>query len=177
MKLSRRVVIRNIAVGMAGYVLLPSCSGNPGQSLLEASAKLGLNADDEASIAALCRIILPLKAVGGEMENPGLHPFVLRMVADCQAPENRERYKKGLRKFIEKVISKTGHSIEKSKAADLFAIVTETEALKDKEDDLSFFYRLTKNLTMQGYTGSKFYLTQVRPYVLVPGKYQGCVTR
>lgn len=176
MKLSRRVVIRNIAVGMAGYVLLPSCTGNGSQSLLEASGKLGLDTDDEASIAALCKIILPLKAVGGEMENPGLHPFVLRMVADCQAPENQERYKKGLRKFIEKVISKTGHSIEKSKTSELLMIVKELEAMKNKEDDLTFFYRLTKNLTMQGYTASKFYLTQVRPYVLVPGKYQGCVS-
>lgn len=176
MKLSRRVLIRYMSVGMAGYVLLPSCTGSGGEPEHEASGKIGLDAGDEANVAALCAALIPLKAFGGEMESAGLHPFVLKMVADCENPENQQRFKTGLRQFSEMVKSKTGHSIKKSTAADLMPVLQDLEAARERKDDLAFFYRLTKSLTIRGYKGSKFFLTQVQPYKLVPGKYQGCST-
>lgn len=176
MNLSRRVLIRNITIGLAGYTLLPSCTGINNQPLSLSAGKLGLKADDEATVAALCRMILPLKGVGGEIENTGLHPFVLKMVADCEAPENRERFKSGLAAFKEKVKGETGHSVEKANSSKLIAVLYELEGIKESgNDDLAFFYRLTKSLAIRGYKGSRFFLTQVQPYVLVPGKYQGCI--
>ncbi|HEX8356482.1 MAG TPA: gluconate 2-dehydrogenase subunit 3 family protein, partial [Segetibacter sp.] len=46
---------------------------------------------------------------------------------------------------------------------------------KNLPEDLSAFFALMKKLTVQGYMTSKYYLTNVRVYKLVPGKYYGCI--
>ena len=55
------------------------------------------------------------------------------------------------------------------------AFLQKLEAAKDKNTDEHNFYNTTKYFTIEAYTTSKFFLTKVNVYKLVPGHFNGCV--
>lgn len=171
--LSRRRVLKFIAIGTAGYALLPSCRESDG-AISDEAKKLGLNAEEEMALASLCRAILPVPKQEGEKDELPAHVFVLRMVGDCQSPEKKKQFLIGLQQYSERVKSQTGQAVSNAKPKELTELVKALELKKEEDNDLSIFYKLTKSLTIKAYTGGRYYLTKVRPYVLVPGKYEGC---
>lgn len=88
----------------------------------------------------------------------GAPQFILRMVNDCFPKEEQDTFYRGLRKFT-----------------DGNADITALNGKKIDDGDLSSFYGSVKSLTIQCYTNSKPYMTNVRVYELVPGRYHGCV--
>jgi hypothetical protein len=46
---------------------------------------------------------------------------------------------------------------------------------KSADDAISFFYQGTRGLTIEAYTTCEYYLTKIRGYKMIPGKFQGCV--
>ena len=40
---------------------------------------------------------------------------------------------------------------------------------------MAFFYQSTKKLTIQAYTTCEYYMTKIRGYNIIPGKFQGCI--
>lgn len=88
----------------------------------------------------------------------GAPQFILRMVNDCFPKEKQEAFYKGLQKYA---VGKTDIAALNNKEV--------------KDEDLSSFYGTVKSLTIQCYTNSKPYMTNVRVYELVPGRYHGCV--
>ncbi len=55
------------------------------------------------------------------------------------------------------------------------AIVAELDQQKSAENGMAFFYQSTKKLTIQAYTTCEYYLTKIRGYKMIPGKFQGCI--
>jgi hypothetical protein len=88
----------------------------------------------------------------------GAPEFILRMVNDCFPREKQDLFFKGLRKYA-------------AEKPDIAAL----NSKNPDKDDLSDFYGTVKSLTIQCYTNSKPYMTNVRVYELVPGRYHGCV--
>jgi hypothetical protein len=48
--------------------------------------------------------------------------------------------------------------------------------LSSFKDEVQFFYRTSKHFIIRGYTSSEYFLTEAKPYQLVPGPvFKGCV--
>jgi len=129
--------------------------------------------EDENMLAELAETIIP------KTETPGAkdlmaHLFVLKMVDDCAEKKDQEKYIQGMKAFEEWVKKKTSKTFVENSPAERNAIVAELDHQKS-DDAISFFYQGTKELTIEAYTTCEYYMTKIRGYKMIPGKFQGCV--
>jgi hypothetical protein len=170
---NRRVAIQQLLLIWAGIAFLPGClQRSPTVSIPLKSIKI--DPEDEAMLADLAEIILP------KTDTPGArdifaHLFVLKMVDDCATQEQQENYMQGMKEFESFVEKKTGKSFTALHDDQKKAIVAELNQQKPSEKGIGFFYQATKYLTIEAYTTCEFYLTKIRGYKMLPGKFQGCV--
>jgi hypothetical protein len=76
-----------------------------------------------------------------------------------------------MQQFEDNVQKQYKKSFVQCSAPERQAIIAAEEARKDAKDEAHSFYKTIKGLTIQAYTGSKYYLTNVQVYKLVPGKF------
>jgi hypothetical protein len=99
------------------------------------------------------------------------------MVDDCLDKEEQERYLQGMRSFPDVMRSLTGKSFSSASAGERSQMLSTLEQRLDEQSgETKTFYNITKSHILQGYMSSKHFLTEVKPYQLVPGPdYRGCV--
>lgn len=172
--MNRRTVFKRLAVASAAAWILPSCFSDP-KKVTIALNRLQVSHDEEMLLADIAEVIIP------ETDTPGAvavraHHFALVMVDDCMGKDEQERYLKGLRSFQQVLGSLTGKKFSESSSGERLEMLTAFEAQREAVDeDAGFFYDRTRALIIQGYQSSQYFLTQVKPYQLVPGpNYNGC---
>lgn len=170
--MQRRTVIKQLAFVSGALLFIPSCIQDKGKASIKLN-EIDIDADQEKLLAELSETILPKTDAPGAKDMVA-HLFIMKMVDDCYTSENQERFVSGLKAFDAKAESDFSNTFFNCTASEKEALLTELEA-KKAEDDLHFFYSSVKKLTIQAYTNSKFYLTKVQEYRLVPGKFKGCV--
>jgi len=170
---NRRVAIQQLVLIWAGVALLPSCLHNE-QKVSIPLKRIQINPDDETMLADLAETILPKTDTPGA-KDLSAHLFVLKMVDDCFTKQNQEKYLTGMKSFESFVMKKTGKSFSENNITERQSIVADLDHQKSSTDDLAFFYQSTKKLTVQVYTTCEYYLTKIRGYKMLPGKFQGCI--
>jgi hypothetical protein len=170
---NRRVAIQQLLLIWAGVALLPSCLHNEQQVSIPLKL-IHIEPDDENMLAELSETILP-KTDSPGAKDLSAHLFALKMVDDCFTTPNQEKYVRGMKAFEGFVMKKTGKSFSESSPSEKQAIVAGLDKQKPDSDDISFFYQSTKKLTIQAYTTCEYYLTKIRGYKMIPGRYQGCI--
>ena len=103
------------------------------------------------------------------------HLFVLKMVDDCSPKDQQEVFIKGMEEFKKICKETTGKSLVDCNAEERQKITDLLLAMKTEDVPLVQFLGMVKGRTIQAYTSSEFYLTKVKVYELVPGRFQGCV--
>jgi hypothetical protein len=94
------------------------------------------------------------------------------MMDECYDKEAQHKFTSGL-KEVENMMKKAHNtSFVNATAAQRAGILTALENKQAPEDALQF-YKLMKNLTIQGYLTSKPVLGDIFHYELVPGRYVG----
>ena len=174
--MNRRTALKNCFIVTAGVALIPSClQSDDGGKPSQAYSKLPINAKHEAMMAALADTLIP----GGD--TPGAkdvdaHRFAFVMVNDCFSPDEQQQFLKGMDKFEAMCKETYGKNFATLDNTQRTAIVEKLVALNnDKSNDAVQFYQKSKSLILQGFTNSKYYMTKVRVYEMVPGRYHGCV--
>ena len=125
-------------------------------------------------LAELAEIIIPKTDTPGA-KDISAHLFALKMVDDCFTKENQEKFMHGMKDFETFASEKSGKPFADSSVQQKEAIVAELDSHKAAGDGISFFYQSIKKLTTQAYSTSQYYLTNIRGYKMIPGKFQGCV--
>lgn len=172
MRMNRRSALKYFIVISAGTVLLPTCKPSPKK--IAAYNNLVIDEDRQAMLAAIAETILPDTNTPGAKE-VAAHMFALQMMNDCYKQEHRERFLQGMNQFQKDVKDKHKRSFTECPANEQVEIITACNAQKDANNDAAYFYNTFKGLTIQAYTGSKYYLTKVQEYKLVPGKFKSSV--
>jgi len=170
---NRRVAIQQLLMIWAGVALLPSCLQND-QKVSIPLKLIHIEPDDETMLADLAETILP-KTDSPGAKDLSAHLFALKMVDDCYPKAKQEKYILGMKAFETFVMKQTGKSFSENNAAQRQAIVAGLDLQKPADDGITFFYQSTKKLTIQAYTTCEYYLTKIRGYKMIPGKFQGCV--
>lgn len=101
--------------------------------------------------------------------------WLRKYMADCFSPDNQNKFRDGYDHFIKTYLKDSPNTFSELPLAQKLKILELLEEGKHDIPSLTFFYTSLKSLSIRAFTGSKYYLTQIKPYVLIPGKYQGCV--
>lgn len=170
--MKRRTAIRNVIFFSAGTVLLPACM-NQDNKVSVALKNLSVTGEQEKLLAELSEFILPTTTVPGAKQLAS-HQFILMMVDDCYKKEDQEKFGKGLQGFNDFSKMKTGDSFVNADASKRTALLKLIEAEENIPEEIKTFYDTAKRLTIQSFTGSKYYLTEIRKYEMVPSRFHGC---
>ena len=172
--MNRRSAIRNVAIISAGAAFLPSCYNSDKSSL--PLKNLSLTGSQEKMLAALSETIIPTYNSFIGAKGLKSHEFVLTMVDDCSSPEEQKKFTNGMIAFEELCKTKLDRAFENCTPQQRNELVTDIEQKKNVAGPVNDFYSTVKRYTLQSFTSSKEFMTDIRKYKLVPGpNYKGCV--
>lgn len=171
--MNRRYAIRQMVAVSAGMLILPSCLDDRTKAsfLLK---NFELTAKQENLLAELAETIIP-KTTSPGAKDIYAHQFVMKMMDDCAGKEDQLKFVSGLAAFEKFAKEKAGASFLEADHVQRSRVLEELEKQKPEDSEQAAFYRKVKGLTIRAYTSSKYYLTKVQVYELVPGRWHGCV--
>lgn len=172
--MNRRTAFKQLAIASAAAWILPSCVSDPKKVTL-ALNRLQISHDEEMLLANIADVMIPQTDTPGALAVQA-HHFALVMVDDCMTGEEQDKFRKGMRGFQSVLKSLTGKEFSEASSAERLRMLTVFEAQRGEVDkEVGFFYNRTRALIIQGYQSSQHFLTEVKPYQLVPGpNYKGC---
>lgn len=168
--INRRTALRRLLYIAGGTLLLPACYRS-GKATIEMT-HLVIEEEQENLLAGLVETIIPSSDTPGGKELL-LHLFVLKMVDDCHNPEDQTAFTAGLTSFSAYAHEKMGKDFIKLDADQRLALLENIE--KAPDENVKRFYAITKRRTIQGYVNSKYVMSDLKRYELVPGRYNGYV--
>lgn len=174
MVVNRRTALKQFLFVSAGVAVLPACLQEDKSKSSMLLKNFQLSGQQEKTLEELTETILPATGTPGA-KAVYAHLFVLKMLDDCYKKEDQQKFVTGLAAFEKETKQKYNQSFAQCSKTQRDEMVAGINAKKDGKDDLAFFYSNTKRLTIQGYSTSKFYLSNVQVYKMIPGKYKGCV--
>lgn len=173
MPVTRRSAIKQFLFVSAGMALVPSCLQDKSKPAVELK-NFKISADQEILLAELSEAIIP-KTTSPGAKDIQAHRFALKMLDDCRTKEEQQEFLAGMTSFEKEAEKISGKSFLKQSAEERKTMIGEMEKRMDSKEDAVGFYKTIKRLTIQAYTSSQFFLTEVQVYELIPGRYHGCV--
>ncbi|WP_293883973.1 MULTISPECIES: gluconate 2-dehydrogenase subunit 3 family protein [unclassified Sphingobacterium] len=156
--MNRRTAIKQFFIVAGGLTILSSCLNDGGASIV--LNKLKISAEDEQFLGNLADVLIPKSDTPGG-KDLNLHLFVIKMVDDCESPENQAKFVAGFNALKKRLNLANGPET----AATLMA-------LKDQTDEKAFFETF-KSRAIQGYMNSEYVMKNKVIYRLIPGPYNG----
>lgn len=158
--MNRRLAIKQVLIFAGGMALLPSCLREEGKVSIQLQ-HLDISATQEKLLAEIAELILPKTNTPGAKDLK-LHLFVLKMLDDCYEKQEQESFMKGLDAF------------EGLAGAELQQKLIEANAGKPGlAKEIADFYTIMKSRTIGGYLNSKYVMSNLVIWELVPGRYNG----
>jgi hypothetical protein len=173
MPLDRREAIKRILIVAGGVWLLPSCLSDESKTPLSLK-NIQITGHEESMLAALASVIIPSTNTPGAAE-VNAHRFALKMIDNCYEKEDQHKFSIGLQQFDKLINQQNGYSFTESSIAEKEKFLNSLEKGQDIPKEVLFFYSNFKELCIRGYLTSKYYLTKVQTYQLVPVHFNGCV--
>ena len=176
--MNRRIALRHLALISGGLALIPSCDFSS-DDILAAYENLKVTASQKQLLGDISNTIIPAGELKGalELEVPD---FILVMVNDCMTSENQALFSSGLAAFPDYAKHTAGKKYDKLSAKEKEDLIQAGLDLKaaetpegEKDRTIMYFLNTTKRLTMQGYMASEYIQTEIIPYSLIPGPYNG----
>lgn len=178
--MNRRIALRHLALISGGLVLIPSCDFSS-DDILAAYQNLKVTATQKTLLGAISDTIIPAGEIKGAL-NLEVPDFILVMVNDCFTKVNQDKFTAGLAAFpayTQQTAGKKFDALSVKEKEELILNGTKLEGDDTPEgiekSNISYFLNSTKRLTIQGYMASEYIQTDVIPYSLIPGEYNGAV--
>ncbi|EOZ96076.1 hypothetical protein A33Q_2669 [Indibacter alkaliphilus LW1] len=170
--MNRRDVLRNLALITGGLVMVPSCDFSQ-EDILSAYDKLKVSTDMKQLLGKIADTIIPPGKIKGALDLE-IQDFILVMVNDCLDEDAQQSFTKGFKSFENYTINKTGNKFGQLETSQKEEVVLAGLQEEDEDyKDLQGFLGTTKRFTIQGFLLSEYMQTEVKPYSLIPGDYQG----
>lgn len=169
--MKRRSAIKNLMIFAGGIYLLPSCAGD-GKSSIELK-NLDILVGEEALLAEVAETIIPKTADAPGAKDLNLHLFTLKMVDDCHSKEDQKAFKAGLASLNKISLEKNEKPFNQLDTITRMHFIESVMKEKSDEANLRIFFEITKKRVIQGFTHSKFVMTDMKQYEMVPGRYNG----
>lgn len=166
--MDRRAAIRNLALVIGGAIVLPACTKhNP----VAHFKHFDIGLDQQTLITDMAETIIPKTNTPGATDL-NLYGFIMKMLDDCSNKQDQQTFLKGMGEFNEapkKLYNKSFADCSKTEREEVLKSFEKKDNKYSKEQQA--FYGTVKGLTVFGYTQSKYFMTKVNVYELVPGRY------
>lgn len=169
--MQRRTVLKNLFFVAGGALVLPACLTNKEETSIPLR-RLKIDGSQEKLLAEISETIIPATATPGAKDTYA-HVFALKVVDDCMEKDVQEKFVKGLDEVNAMAKKRFNKSFINSSPAQRQSIISDLETKKVTGENIDAFYTNIKSLTVQGFLQSKYVMTSVHPYELVPGRYNG----
>ena len=168
--MQRRTLLKQMVILGTGVIVLPSCFRK--KTIESISLKhLSIDMDQEALLAMVSETIIPKTDTLGSKEL-GLHLFVLKMMDDCTDKKTQEAFMNGLNDFNKQY----GMFINQNQQERLL-IIANLDKEPTASKDMKLFMQKMRQLTILGFTNSKYVMTELLPFQMIPGHFYGCVNK
>lgn len=179
--MDRRSAIKRLSILGGGILLAPSCQFSQ-ERVSVALDNLNITASQEKLLAEITETIIPATEIPGA-KSLGVHHFVLVMIDDCRDENDQKLFLEGLGKIDQLAdrFYKTSFTDSSSTQREelLSGVLEEKEDFKSQLgpdfDRFRQFLHLVKRYTVQGFMESQYVMTEIFPYVMAPGYFNGCV--
>ncbi|GAO44232.1 gluconate 2-dehydrogenase subunit 3 family protein [Flavihumibacter petaseus] len=178
--MNRRKAVSTVAVILGGTMVgsqlfLTGCKQEPKRASLT-----DFTPDDIALLDEVGETIIPTTDTPGA-KAAKIGAFMKVMVTDCYEEKNQKAFVEGLTALeaaSDKQFGKNFMNLDAAQKKELLTALDKEarEYQKNKKDeDPSHYFKMMKDLTLQGYFTSEVGATKALRYVPVPGKYEGCI--
>lgn len=167
--MERRLAIKQILFLAGGVALLPSCLRDSGKSSI-ALTNIDVSLDQEHLLAEIAETIIPATSTPGA-KALNLHLFTLKMLDDCYEKEDQSLFFKGLDALQDRSEEQFSRSFQKLTAAERQQLLVGIEKDQQASAEIKKFYDVMKSKTIEGYLSSKYVMTNLVVWELVPGRY------
>jgi hypothetical protein len=170
--MNRREVIRDLFLVAGAFVLAPSCRQQGGKTAITLQ-HISITAEQEVLLNGIASAIIPATDTPGAGDL-GCHLFTLKMLDDCYEKEVQQKFISGLNNLDAYANNRFADSFVKCTPQQQQEILHDAENKKTKDQDISGFYEIMKERTIEGYLTSKYVLTNINKYEFVPSvRYNG----
>lgn len=173
--MQRREALKSLAILTGGAVLLPSCNFEK-EDILAAYSNLQITATQQTLLNEIANTIIPAGQLKGAADL-SVQDFILVMVNDCFDKNQQQQFVKGLQEFDAFSKGVGGSNFSKLESAEKEKVVAQGLSIGADADEnqkiIQEFLSITKRFTIQGFMMSEYIMTEVKPYSLIPGKYNG----
>jgi hypothetical protein len=133
-----------------------------------------LSADDQALIEEIADTLLPTTAASPGAKAAGAGAAINLLLTDVWEPEKAQRVVDGLKQFRETSKTKGGGEFATLGVAKREALLREIDAEAQGKGDAHYF-NLVRDLSLQAYFSSEIGMTKARRWIMIPGKFVGCM--
>jgi hypothetical protein len=171
--MNRRIAVKHVALLVGAAAVLPSCLSQTEREQSTPPPVASLTASQQQLVAEVCETLLPRTDTPGA-QDLGLAQYVLKMLKDCTPAKEQQIFVAGLGQLDAAAQRQHGRAFAASTPAQRTALLQRLDQQPtDFPADLAGFYRMARQLTIDGYTNSKYFMTKEVVYELVPGRYNG----
>lgn len=172
--MNRRDAVKTTTALLGGVLLtsngfLVACA----RDTTEAGGKV-LTVDDQSLIEEIADTLLPTTPSSPGAKAAGAGAAINLLVTDCYEPEAQERVVNGLKEFRKTCDEKCDSGFASLPQKDREQVLREIDAEALRAGDKHYF-GLIRELAVRAYFSSEIGKTKAMRYVLVPGKWVGCV--
>src|SRR2546423_1998059 len=133
-----------------------------------------LTIDDQSLIEEIADTLLPTTPSSPGAKAAGAGAAINLLLSDCYEPDAQQRVVNGLKEFRQRCRKRCGGDFTSLPQRDREQVLREIDAEAQKAGPTHYF-RLVRELALRAYFSSEVGMTKALRYVMVPGKWVGCV--
>ena len=173
-QMNRREAVK-ATTALVGSVLLTS-NGFLIACARDANTAAGkaLTLDDQSLIEEIADTLLPTTPSSPGAKAAGAGAAINLLLTDCHEPDQQKRVVDGLKEFRSMCRQRCGDNFASLPQKDREQVLRDVDAEAGKAGPTHYF-GLVRQLSLQAYFSSEIGMTKALRYVMVPGKWVGCV--
>lgn len=175
--MDRRKALKQIGLLSGSVVLLSACDVSK-ENVSRVMNKLRITDAQEALMEKLIDTIIPETDIPGALSLK-VADFVWVMADDCLNEDLQGSFLSGLEQFKSRFKAVIGSDFDEAgqpeRVRGMSSILKDNPA-SEPNDDVVAFIEITKAFSILGFTKSEYFMTEVMPYTLIPGKNPQCKT-
>ena len=133
-----------------------------------------LSVDDQSLIEEIADTLLPTNPSSPGAKAAGAGAAINLLLTDCYEPDQQQRVVNGLNEFRRMCRKRCGDNFASLPQKEREQVLREIDAEAQKAGTTHYF-GLVRELSLQAYFSSEIGMTKALRYVMVPGKWVGCV--
>ena len=168
--MNRREAVKTTGVLLGGVLITSAGVLTACTSEAPRAGSRVLSAADQSLIEEIADTLLPTSPTSPGAKAAGVGPTINLLLTDCREPDEQRRVVDGLKQFRDTVGDHFASMSQSDRENWLRRIDAEA-----KRDGGKHYFPLIRELSLQAYFSSEIGMTKALRYILVPGRWGGCV--